>query len=78
MMYLVKHTEIFHIFEPHVIKPLTKIGFNFIEAINKKLKVLSIEKNRVFAGYINLKPINGVIFPRMLKIKSIKNILLKN
>lgn len=30
------HRNIPHFFEPHVIKPLTKIGFNFIEAINKK------------------------------------------
>ena len=36
MMYLVKHRNIPHFFEPHVLKPLTKIGFNFIEAINKK------------------------------------------
>ena len=30
------HRNIPHFFQPHVIKPLTKIGFNFIESVNKK------------------------------------------
>ena len=34
------------------------------------------KKIPIFAGYINLKAINGVIFPYMLKIKLTKNILL--
>ena len=30
------HRNIPHFFKPHVVKPLTRIGFNFIESVNKK------------------------------------------
>ena len=30
------HRNIPHFFQPHTVKPLTKIGFNFIETVNKK------------------------------------------
>jgi sporadic carbohydrate cluster 2OG-Fe(II) oxygenase len=30
------HRNIPHFFQPHTIKPLTKIGFNFIETVNRK------------------------------------------
>jgi len=30
------HRNIPHFFQPHTIKPLTKIGFNFIDSVNKK------------------------------------------
>ena len=30
------HRNIPHFFQPHIVKPLTKIGFNFIESVNKK------------------------------------------
>ena len=37
LMYSVRLTEIFlTFFKPHSIKPLTKIGFSFIDAVNKK------------------------------------------
>ena len=30
------HRNIPHFFEPYIVKPMTKIGFNFIESINRK------------------------------------------
>ena len=30
------HRNIPHFFQPHIVKPLTKIGFNFIESVNRK------------------------------------------